>query len=117
MDNVAAMSARFRSHFEQLQQELSVISTIRVRGMMIGVELTIPSTPAVGKCMSKGLLVNATQGNVIRLLPALNISAEEVDSGFEILANVIKCGGCTPSAIAADEDLVGLGPGLWGGGA
>jgi acetylornithine/N-succinyldiaminopimelate aminotransferase len=90
MDNVAAMSARFRSHFEQLQQELSVISTIRVRGMMIGVELTIPSTPAVGKCMSKGLLVNATQGNVIRLLPALNISAEEVDSGFEILANVIR---------------------------
>jgi hypothetical protein len=43
--------------------------------------------------------------------------AGESDVCGEILKNVLKCGGCTPSAIAADEDLVGLGPGLWNGGA
>ena len=43
--------------------------------------------------------------------------AGESETCGEILANVLKCGGCTPSAVAADEDLVGLGPGLWGGGA
>ena len=57
---------------------------------MVGVELTIPSTPAVGKCMEKGLLINATQGTVIRLLPALNISAAEVDEGFNIIADVLR---------------------------
>ena len=43
--------------------------------------------------------------------------AGESETCGEILANVLACGGCTPSAIAADEDLVGLRPGLWGGGA
>ncbi|MFT5327980.1 MAG: acetylornithine/N-succinyldiaminopimelate aminotransferase, partial [Planctomycetaceae bacterium] len=90
LDNVAAMSERFRSHFATLAEELSIISEIRTRGMMIGVELTIPSTPAVGKCMEKGLLINATQGTVIRLLPAVNISAEEVDEGFNIIADVLR---------------------------
>lgn len=90
LDNVAAMSERFRSHFALLAEELSIISEIRTRGMMIGVELTIPSTPAVGKCMEKGLLINATQGTVVRLLPAVNISAEEVDEGFSIIADVLR---------------------------
>jgi len=43
--------------------------------------------------------------------------AGESETCGEILANVLACGGCTPSAIAADEDLVGLRQGLWGGGA
>jgi acetylornithine/succinyldiaminopimelate/putrescine aminotransferase len=90
LDNVEAMSERFRSHFATLAEELPIISEIRTRGMMIGVELTIPSTPAVGKCMEKGLLINATQGTVIRLLPAVNISAEEVDEGFNIIADVLR---------------------------
>jgi acetylornithine/succinyldiaminopimelate/putrescine aminotransferase len=90
LDNVAELSERFRSHFAALADELSIIAEIRTRGMMIGVELTIPSTPAVGKCMEKGLLINATQGTVIRLLPAVNISAEEVDEGFNIIANVLR---------------------------
>lgn len=90
LDNVATMSERFRDHFTALAQELPVISEIRVRGMMIGVELTIPSGPAVKKCMERGLLINATQGTVIRLLPAVNISAEEVDEGFCILADVLR---------------------------
>lgn len=40
--------------------------------------------------MEKGLLINATQGTVIRLLPAVNISAEEVDEGFSIIADVLR---------------------------
>ena len=84
------MSERFRSHFATFAEEIPIISEIRTRGMMIGVELTIPSTPAVGKCMEKGLLINATKGTVIRLLPAVNISAEEVDEGFDIIADVLS---------------------------
>ena len=90
LDNVADMSARFRSHFEKLKDELSVIEEIRTCGMMIGVELSIPSTPAVGKCMKKGVLINATQGTVIRLLPALNVTADQVDEGCAVIADVIR---------------------------
>ena len=42
--------------------------------------------------------------------------AGESETCGEILANVLRCGGCAPATVAADEDLVGLRPGLWGGG-
>ena len=90
LENVAEMSARFRSHFEELKGELSIIEEIRTCGMMVGVELSIPSTPAGGKCMAKGVLLNATQGTVVRLLPALNVTAEQVDEGCAVIADALR---------------------------
>lgn len=88
--NVKEMSSRFLSRFEMLKEELPIIREIRVRGMMVGVDLTIPSGPAVGKCMQRGVLVNATHETVVRLLPALNVTAEQVDEGCDVIADVLR---------------------------
>jgi predicted acetylornithine/succinylornithine family transaminase len=90
LENVAVMSARFREHFTRLKSELSIIRELRVRGMMIGIDLTIPGTPAVGKCMERGLLINCTHDTVIRLLPALNITAEQVDEAAAAISDVLR---------------------------
>ena len=84
------MSARFHQHFAQLKESLPIIKEVRSRGMMIGVELNIPATPAVGKCMEHGVLINATHDTVVRLLPALNISKTQVDEGYQVIADVLK---------------------------
>ena len=88
--NCQAMSDRFRSHLEKLKAELPIISQLRIRGMMVGIELSIPSTPAVAKCMERGLLINATHDTVVRLLPALNVTVEQVDEACEILGAVLQ---------------------------
>ena len=49
-----------------------------------------PVDPAVAKCMERGLLINATHDTVLRLLPALNIGAEQVEEGCEVLADVLR---------------------------
>lgn len=90
LDNVRTLSEQFRTFFENLQQELPIIEEVRVQGMMIGVELGIPSTPAVQKCMEQGLLINATHDTVVRLLPALNLTSEQAQEACEILANVLR---------------------------
>jgi acetylornithine/N-succinyldiaminopimelate aminotransferase len=90
LDNVREMSQKFRRFWEELAQELPIIEEVRVQGMMIGVELGVPATPAVEKCMQRGLLINATHDTVIRLLPALNVTAEQVEEGCEILAQVLR---------------------------
>ncbi|MDC0261639.1 aspartate aminotransferase family protein [Planctomycetaceae bacterium] len=90
LSNVSARSEQFRKFFLDLQAELSIIREVRVKGMMVGIDLTIPSTPAVGKCMERGLLMNATHETVVRLLPALNVSAEQVDEGCSILKEVLQ---------------------------
>jgi acetylornithine/N-succinyldiaminopimelate aminotransferase len=82
---------RFRERFESLRQELpALIREIRVLGTMIGLELTIEATPVVAACLERRLLVNATHGHVIRLLPALTIGDDQIDEGCAILADVLR---------------------------
>ncbi len=90
LENCREMSQRFRERFETLKEELPIIGELRIQGMMIGLDLTIPATPAVGKCMQRSLLVNATNETVLRLLPPLNISASEVDEGCAVIADVLR---------------------------
>ena len=61
-----------------------------MRGMMIGVELTVPGAAAVGQCMEQGVLINCTHDTVIRLLPALNITTEQIDAGCQVIAEVLR---------------------------
>src|SRR5262249_37151906 len=89
LDNVSVMSARFRDHFAKLKAELTIIRELRVRGMMIGIDLTVNGTPAVAKCMERGVLVNCTHDTVIRLLPALNITTGQVDEGAAVISDVL----------------------------
>jgi len=84
------MSQRFHQHFSTLKKTLPIIKDVRTRGMMIGVELEIPATPAVAKCMERGVLINATHETVVRLLPALNISPSQVDEGCHVIGEVLK---------------------------
>lgn len=90
LENCRAMSDRFGEQLAALKADLPIIEDLRIRGMMIGIDLSIPATPAVEKCMRRGVLVNATHETVVRLLPPLNITAEQVDEGCAVLAEVLR---------------------------
>jgi predicted acetylornithine/succinylornithine family transaminase len=86
-----AIGRRFRQQFEALRSELpELIRAIRVAGVMIGLELTVDATAMVSACLERRLLINATHGHVIRLLPALTVSDDEIDEGCAILADVLR---------------------------
>jgi acetylornithine/N-succinyldiaminopimelate aminotransferase len=93
------LSQIFRDRLQQLRQECDLIREVRVRGLMIGLELTIEGAPTVKACLERKLLVNCTQGTVIRLLPAMNLTPEQAHQGCDILAEVLKQqAGALPSA-------------------
>jgi predicted acetylornithine/succinylornithine family transaminase len=79
----------FRQRFESLKARCPLIQQIRVKGVMIGVELSCDGTPIVDQCIARQLLINCTHGNVIRLLPALNLSDEQLHAGCDILDAVL----------------------------
>ncbi len=86
-----AIGERFRSHFEALRGELPhLIREVRILGVMIGVDLSVDATAVVSACLQRRLLVNATHGHVVRLLPALTIGDDEIDEGCAILADVLR---------------------------
>jgi predicted acetylornithine/succinylornithine family transaminase len=82
-------ASQFASRLRGLQARCPVIKEIRILGMMIGVELTVPGTPIVQAAMERGLLINCTQEYVLRLLPALNVAAEQVEEGCDILSELL----------------------------
>ena len=79
----------FRAKLAPLVEELPFVSELRICGLMIGLELTVDATPLVQRCLDRGLLINCTQGTVIRLLPAMNLRDDELDRGCEILVGAI----------------------------
>jgi predicted acetylornithine/succinylornithine family transaminase len=79
-----------RERLEELQQSLPIIKELRICGMMIGIDLTLPAGAVVGKAMERGVLLNVTQDTVVRLLPALNITREELGQGLNVIAEILQ---------------------------
>jgi predicted acetylornithine/succinylornithine family transaminase len=81
---------RLRRRFEALRGRRSFIRDVRVKGCMVGVELTVDGAPIVQACLERRLLVNCTHGTVLRLLPALTLTDAEADQGCDILEEAMQ---------------------------
>ncbi len=90
LDRAKHLGDLFRQRLEALQKSCEIIREVRIVGLMIGLELSIEGDGVVQTCLEKGLLVNCTHGTVIRLLPAMNLSDEQLHAGCDILAEAIK---------------------------
>jgi acetylornithine/N-succinyldiaminopimelate aminotransferase len=89
LQRAVAVGERFRQRFEALRGRCPLIQEVRIKGVMIGLQLTVDGTPLVKACMERKLLVNCTHGTVIRLLPAMNLTDAELDEGCGILEEVL----------------------------
>jgi acetylornithine/succinyldiaminopimelate/putrescine aminotransferase len=91
LERAVAIGERFRSQFEALRAEVpELFRAIRIQGAMIGLDLTFDASHVVSECLERRLLINATHGHVVRLLPALTITDDQVDEGCAILAEVLR---------------------------
>ena len=90
LERAVALGQAFSHRFQPLVAELSFVSEVRIRGVMIGIELSVDATPLVGQCLQRGLLINCTQSRVIRLLPALTLTDEQLAAGCDILESVLR---------------------------
>jgi acetylornithine aminotransferase/acetylornithine/N-succinyldiaminopimelate aminotransferase len=88
LEHILQAGAQFRDGLEQLRVRYPVIREVRVRGLMIGVQLNQPAEPFVLAALKRGLLINATQENVIRLLPPYIVTSEQIDEGLSALAQI-----------------------------
>lgn len=90
LENTQRIGRLFRQRLDEIKTQCEIIRDVRVAGVMIGIELAIDGAPIVRACMERRLLVNCTHGTVIRLLPAMTLSEEQLQQGCDILAEAIK---------------------------
>lgn len=88
----AEMGDYVMTRMNALKDKHPVIEAVRGKGLLIGVQLSVPGASIVSACMEKGFLVNCIQENVLRLAPPLVISREEVDGLVQCLDDILSNG-------------------------
>ena len=90
MEEVRSKSAILLEQLQFAFQDHPKISAVRGLGMMIGIETSASLSKIVEAARQKGLIILTAGENVIRLLPPLTISREEIQQGIAILKEVFS---------------------------
>ncbi|ABA89653.1 acetylornithine aminotransferase [Syntrophotalea carbinolica DSM 2380] len=90
LDNCVAMGDYLRSRLEEFKDRYPFIKEVRGRGLILGMELTIPGADIVTQALERGLLINCTANTVLRFLPPLVVTPEEIDEAMAILDGILQ---------------------------
>jgi acetylornithine/N-succinyldiaminopimelate aminotransferase len=89
MDNAVRVGDLIRAELARTIGGLKGVREIRGQGLLIGVELEYPCGELVQQALERGMLINVTVDNVVRLLPPLNFRQEEAGLLLETLVPLI----------------------------
>ncbi len=89
LDHAAKLGAWLKQQFEARLGGVKGVVTVRGQGLMLGIELDKPCSEVVVKALEKGLLINVTADNVIRLLPPLVFSQAEAQQLVDMLCPLV----------------------------
>lgn len=90
LEEVRSNSAILMEELQLAFQNHPKISAVRGLGMMIGIETSASLSKIVEAARQKGLIILTAGENVIRLLPPLTISREEIQQGIAVLKEVFS---------------------------
>ena len=82
--------AYLKERLRRMAGRFPVIKEVRGLGLMWGLELAREGTPVVAAARERGLLINCTQGNIIRLLPPLIVRSAEIDAALTLLSDSLQ---------------------------
>jgi len=83
--NTRQMGAYLVEQLQQLKEKFDCIREVRGLGLMIGIDLAINGQPVFDECFRRGLIINCTQGHILRLMPALNVTKRQIHKALRIL--------------------------------
>jgi len=89
-DNAFLLGLYFKSNLLELQAKHKSIKEVRGLGLMLGMELKFDVLNVLLKAMEKGVLVLDAGRNVVRFLPPLVISKEQIDKAIGVLDSVLE---------------------------
>ena len=90
LKDITDKSKYFVKKLNELKKKFSCIKEVRNLGFLVGVELDFAGKDIVEFCIEKGLLINCTQGNILRFLPPFVITKKDVDKAIKILEDALK---------------------------
>ena len=89
LNRTEEMGEYLLGELERLKERFPFIIEVRGIGLMIGMELSVPAGDIVKKALERGLLLNVAQDKVLRFVPPLVVTKQEVDEMIAILAGIL----------------------------
>ncbi|NIQ98475.1 MAG: aspartate aminotransferase family protein [Desulfuromonadales bacterium] len=89
LENCREMGGYLRQRLEELADRYTFARQVRGRGLILGMEMEIEGGGIVKTALERGLIINCTVGKVLRFLPPLTVSREEIDQAIDILDGVL----------------------------
>ncbi len=89
LEKVRDTGAHLSRRLREIVQDSDVAVEARGAGLLQGIELTIPARPIVEAALSRGVMLNCVQGNVLRFLPPLIIDRHHVDVAVDLLGSLL----------------------------
>lgn len=89
IENGRTAGLYFRQKLNELKARHPIIEDVRGLGLLLGIKLKVDGRPLVTQCMQKGFLINCIQDKILRFIPPLIISTEEIDQLVECLDQVL----------------------------
>ncbi len=80
----------FLQGLEDLKSKYAFIKNVRGKGLLLGMELDFEGKEIVTACLKEGFLINCTMNTVLRFMPPLIISGEEIDLLLDTLDRILK---------------------------
>ncbi len=92
LSNCRLMGGYFIDKLNDLKKKHSAIKEVRGRGLLIGVELDCEAAGVIKKCMDRGVLVASAGTQVLRFVPPLIVTAQDIDQIVAILDDILREG-------------------------
>ncbi|OIQ52911.1 acetylornithine transaminase [Neomoorella thermoacetica] len=89
VENARVLGQYFYQQLEGLAREFPQFIEVRGRGLLLGVEIDGPAGEVVAACQERGLLINSLHGHVLRFLPPLIVTREDIDRAVTILKEAL----------------------------
>ncbi len=89
-EEVVLKSNYFVAKLQQLVDKYDSLVCIRGKGLLLGLVADKQASTVVEACLNKGLLINCTAGSVLRFVPPLIVSNDEIDEAVAILDEALK---------------------------
>lgn len=78
----------FMKGLHRLKEKYGFVRDVRGQGLLIGMELDFEGKEIVTACLREGFLINCTMDRVLRFMPPLIVSAEEIDQLLAVLDTI-----------------------------
>jgi len=88
--NAKNIGAYILDELHKLKEKFDCVVDVRGVGLMIGIELNVEGKAVYEECFQNGLIINCTQGNILRLMPALNVTKKQVNKALYILEKALE---------------------------